>query len=174
MSVTIDHQPRLSTPSTRQSSVSTHLYALACYFVLAIVVTYPTILHFTTQIPGELIPDRNQDYWNLWWITRAATHLTNPLHTDMLFYPYGVPLYYHILGTTEWFIGLGPQLLWGYAAAYNTVVIMAFTLSGYGAFRLALFVTGRPLSSFLGGVVYGFTPYMLAAVSNWQYENTSI
>src|SRR5438067_2060130 len=122
MSATSNLRSRLSLPRSQQSAVSTHLYALLGYFVLALVVTYPTIVHFTTQVPGELIPDRNQDYWNLWWITQAVTRHTNPLYTDMLFYPYGVPLYYHILGLTEWLIGLGPLLLWGYASAYNTVI----------------------------------------------------
>ena len=161
-------------PVARSHSARSHLYALLGYSILALIVTYPTILHFTTQIPGELLPDRNQDYWNFWWITQAFSRGVDPFYTDALYYPYGAPLYYHILGLPQWFIGLGPLLLWGYSAANNTVVISAFILSGYGAFRLALMFTGRPLASFLGGIIYGYTPYMLASVSIWQNANTSI
>src|SRR4051794_5949296 len=78
--------------ATKSRSVRVHLYALLGYFIFALIVTYPTILHFTSQIPGELIPDRNQDYWNLWWITQAVARHTNPFYTDMLYYPYGAPL----------------------------------------------------------------------------------
>jgi hypothetical protein len=160
--------------AARIHGVRSHLYALLGYSILALVVTYPTILHFTTQIPGELLPDRNQDYWNFWWITQAFSRGVDPFYTDALYYPYGAPLYYHILGLPQWFIGLVPLLLWGYSAANNTVIFASFILSGYGAFRLALMFTGRPLASFLGGIIYGYTPYMLASVSIWQNANTSI
>jgi hypothetical protein len=160
--------------AARIHGVRSHLYALVGYTILALVVTYPTILHFTTQIPGELLPDRNQDYWNLWWITQAFSRGVDPFYTDAIYYPFGAPLYYHILGLPQWFIGLVPLLLWGYSAANNTVILASFILSGYGAFRLALMFTGRPLASFLGGVIYGYTPYMLASVSIWQNANTSI
>ena len=56
----------------------------------------------------------------------------------MLFYPYGVGLYYHALGLPLGFIGLIPLWFLGLPASYNTVVLAAFTLSGYAAFRLGL------------------------------------
>ncbi len=145
---------------------STHLLALLGYFLLALLVTYPAILHFTTQVPGDLIADRDQNLWNLWWLRQAVTLPTNPFHTGLLYYPYGVDLYYHTLGLPLGLMALGPQLLFGQAAAYNTVLLAGFTLSGYGAFRLGLLVVGKhvPLAAFLGGVVFAFTPYTLDAL----------
>jgi hypothetical protein len=163
-----------SPPSGSDIKLSHHIWALLGYFALALVVTYPTIAHFTSVVPSELIPDRDQHYWNFWWITQAALRPTDPLRTDMLYYPYGTPLYYHVLAIPLWLIGLIPQLIWGYAAAYNTVVIAAFTLSGYGAYRLALLIAHRPLASFLGGFVFAFTPYTLGAVSDGQNEVFSL
>src|SRR5438105_2826977 len=131
-----------------------HSWAVAGYFILALIVTYPAIIHFTSSVPGDLIADRDQNLWNLWWIREAFGHLANPFHTNLLYYPYGVDLYYHTLGLPQGIMGLVPQLLWGLPAAYNTVLLLAFTLSGYGAFRLALLYTGKPLASFLGGLVF--------------------
>jgi hypothetical protein len=69
-------------------------------------------------------------------------------------------------------MALVPQALFGLPAAYNFVLLIAFTLSGYGAFRLARLFTG-PLPAFLGGVVFAFTPYTLDALKG-QLEVLSV
>src|SRR4051812_47921681 len=74
-----------------------HLLAVLGYFVLALIVTYPAILSFTTAVPGDLLADRDQNLWNLWWLKQSLTQGTNPFHTGLLYYPYGTDLYYHTL-----------------------------------------------------------------------------
>jgi hypothetical protein len=143
------------------------------YFLFALVVTYPLILHFTTAVPGELIADRDQHLWDIWWIGDALSRFTNPFHTDVLYYPYGVDLYYHALGLSHGLIGVVPLALLGLPAAYNTVVLAAFILSGYGAFRLCLLITKHPAAAFLGGVVFAFMPYTLDALKG-QTEVLSV
>jgi len=156
--------------------IRSQLVALLGYFVLALIVTYPAVLHFTTAVPGDLLADRDQNLWNLWWLRESLSRGTNPFQTDFLYYPYGADLYYHTLALPLGFIGLLPQILLGLPAAYNTVLLTAFTLSGYGAFRLGLYVVGRKtkderrpasrqwLAAFLGGIVFAFTPYTLDAL----------
>lgn len=162
-----------------------HLLALLGYFALAVLVTYPAIAQFASNVPGDLLADRDQNLWNLWWAREAIARATNPYHTDMLYYPYGVDLYYHTLGLPLGLIGLLPQLLFGLPAAYNTVLLAAFTLSGYGAFRLSLrFISpdGHGWSvpawavhflPFVAGVVFAFTPYTLDALKG-QLEVLSL
>lgn len=157
------------TVGRENAGIRPHLFALLGYLALALVVTYPAVLHFTTQVPGDLLADRDQNLWNLWWAKQAISLGTNPFHTGLLYYPYGVDLYYHTLALPLGLIGLLPQLLFGLPAAYNTVLIAAFTLSGYGAFRLALLFLHpstplRLFAAFLGGVVFAFTPYTLDAL----------
>lgn len=162
-----------------------HLLAILGYFALALLVTYPAIVNFTTQVPGDLLADRDQNLWNLWWAREAIARTTNPFQTGLLYYPYGVNLYYHTLALPLGLIGLLPQLLLGLPAAYNTVLLAAFTLSGYGAFRLALrFLApgddrgtlapaANYLAAFAGGVVFAFTPYTLDAIKG-QLEVLSL
>ena len=169
----------------RAPGVKVHLLALLGYLALAVLVTYPAIVQFTTQVPGDLLADRDQNLWNLWWTREAIARTTNPFHTDLLYYPYGVDLYYHTLALPLGLIGLLPQLLLGLPAAYNTVLLAAFTLSGYGAFRLALrFLeptngneqtpsTAKYLAAFVGGVVFAFNPYTLDALKG-QLEVLSL
>lgn len=137
---------------------------MLAYFVLALLVTYPAVLQFTQQVPGDLLADRDQNLWNLWWVSEALGRAANPFHTDMLYHPYGADLYYHTLGLPLGVIGFVPGVLWGLPAAYNTVLLVGFTLSGVGAFRLALLYTHNPVAAFLGGVVFAFTPYTLDAL----------
>lgn len=172
--VTPGHEPHMAEhrPPTKTNRLLTpHLLALAGYLALALAATYPTLLHFTSQVTGNsLVADRNQHLWDLWWIGESLGRAANPFHTDMLYHPYGVDLYYHALGLSHGLIGLLPLALFGLPAAYNTVVLAAFALSGYGAFRLGMLLTERPLPSFLGGVVFAFTPYMLDALDKGQTE----
>lgn len=157
--------------------------ALAGYLLLALVVTYPVIVHFGTGVPGDLTADRDQNLWNLWWTKESLLHFNNPFHTELLYYPFGTDLYYHTLALPLCLIGLIPQVLFGLPAAYNTVLLVGFVLSGYGMFRLILYVLGsgaveqgdtgeagpwrfdaRYIGAFLGGVVFAFTPYTLDAL----------
>ena len=58
-------------------------------------------------------------------------------------------------------IGLLPQILWGLPAAYNSVLLVAFILSGYGAFRLTLLYSG--LFAACGAILVVITYALLAA-----------
>jgi hypothetical protein len=166
-------QPQTQANTHPEPGARAHLYALLGYFVLALVVTWPLALHFTETVPGDLIADRDQNLWNLWWAKEAILRPTNPYWTDLLYYPYGAPLYYHTLALPLGVIGFLPQVVLGLPAAYNTVVLVAFTLSGYGAFRLGLLFTRNPLAAWLGGVVYAFNPYTLDALKG-QLEVLSV
>lgn len=160
-----------------------HLLALLGYLLLALLVTYPAIAQFTSGVPGDLLADRDQNMWNLWWAKRSLLGLDNPFNTGFLYYPYGANLYYHTLALPLGVIGLLPQLLLGLPAAYNTVLITGFTLSGYAMFRLCLLWNHAgtaplpenaaaapspthvfPFAAFLGGFVFAFTPYTLDAL----------
>ena len=86
---------------------------------LAVGVTWPMVLHFGSQVPGDLLSDRDQNLWNLWWVKWALLdHPTNPYHTPLLYYPDGVDLYAHTLALPNGLIGLIPQVLSGLPAAW--------------------------------------------------------
>src|SRR5438477_9400727 len=131
-SIAAGESPEASGTEPASIGLWPHLIALLAYFVLAVVVTYPAITHFTTAVPGDLLADRNQNLWNLWWLRESLGRGANPFQTDFLYFPYGADLYYHTLALPLGFIGLLPQFILGLPAAYNTVLIAAFTLSGYG------------------------------------------
>ena len=119
-----------------------HLLALAGYFVATLLFTWPLAGSLTTAIPGDSF-DGWQNYWNQWWIKLALVdRLTWPLHTDILYAPTGVNLYFHTLNPFNGLATLPIQLVGGLIPAYNAVVFMSWVLAGYGMFLLARWVIG--------------------------------
>ena len=130
---------------TRNRVSFAHLLALAGYFGATLLFTWPLAGSLATAIPGDSF-DGWQNYWNQWWIKLALVdRLTWPLHTDILYAPTGVNLYFHTLNPFNGLATLPIQLAGGLIPAYNAVVFMSWVLAGYGMFLLARWVIG-PMS----------------------------
>jgi hypothetical protein len=138
-----------------------HLLPLLAYLLIALAVTYPLVLHLGTHLPGDG-RDAWQNVWNYWWLRRALAEGRNPYHTDLLYAPYGVPLYLHTLNPFNGLVSLPVQIAFGLTAAYNEVILLSLALAGYFAYLLVGFVSGSRAAGFLGGVIYAFGSYHLA------------
>jgi len=168
-----------------------HVWPLALYVLLSLLLTYPLARQFCAAIPGDGF-DGWQNYWNLWWMKIALLEQhRQPFHTDLLFHPTGVNLYFHTLNPLNGLLTLPIQLAWGLLPAYNTVVLLSFIVGGYGAHLLALHSlrgcrawgfgvrgTGHPgsagrndgstmvrahqLPAVVAGLVYTFSPFHFA------------
>ncbi len=141
----------------------------AFYLLLALVVTWPAVVD-----PGHtLIGHTNGDEWyNLWGYTWFRDELLAgrfPFHVRPIAHPIGGTLYYldmlDALVAAPWLGLLGP------VATYDGVVWFNLVLAGLGAFVLVRHLTGSLHGGLLAGVVYGFSPYLLAVVSNGITEN---
>lgn len=157
---------------------ASHALVLATYLLLTLVMTWPLVLNFTTAIPGDGF-DGWQNYWNQWWLKVALIdRQTNPLRTDLLYYPTGVGLYFHTLNPFNGVTTLPVQLAFGLIPAYNAVVLISWSLAGYGMYLLALWwlrtrsplpgakapSTGLPaqLAAFVAGLIFTFSPFHMA------------
>ena len=139
-----------------------HLAVLAAYTVLTLLLTYPIAFQLSTHLLGDG-GDTNIFVWNLWWIRKALTELrTNPLWTDYLFYPEGASLVFHSLVPFNGLLGIPLQALVGPIVANNLIVLLAFILSGYGAYLLIRYLITDRLSAFIGGMIFAFCPYKFA------------
>jgi len=126
-----------------------YLIPLSAYFILTILMTWPTALHLTDGIPGDGF-DGWQNYWNLWWVKQALlVEQTTPYYSTYLYPPEGVSLLFHTLNIFNGLWTLPLQLNFGLAVAYNSVVFFSFTLAGFGGYLLSLYVltVGEPLTT---------------------------
>ena len=174
-----------SLPANRNSGqqrfpVTLHLAALLAYLLATILFTWPLALNFTAAIPGDGF-DGWQNYWNLWWLKQALVERqVNPLFTDILYHPTGVGLYFHTLNPFNGLVTLPVQLAFGLIPAYNTVVLLSWTLAGYGMFLLTRWLIGveghghsfppggwRAFATdfappFLAGLIFTLSPFHMA------------
>jgi hypothetical protein len=103
---------------------------------LAALLTWPTVTHLTTHLPGDGGDDPALA-WNLWWVKYALLNEgRDPLYSDFIFYPLGVNLAFYTLTLLNALTALPLTLNWGVVAASNLHMLFTFVAGGYGAFLL--------------------------------------
>ncbi len=119
--------------------------------------TYPLALHWRSALPAGA-GDLWQNYWNFWWWKKCLLEGLNPYRSDFLFHPFGVDLIFHTHSVFNQIAAMPVNLLFGEAAAYNFSVLLALTLSGFGAWLFVRELTGDSRAGFLAGLVFAFFP----------------
>lgn len=178
----------------RPLSPRSHLAVLAAYLALALLLTYPLLLHFTTHVPGDGGDDPALA-WNLWWVPHALIDLgTSPIYTDALFFPIGLNLGFYTLTYLNAFLALPIQFGFGVIPAANVNVLLSFALSGFGAFLLVYDLLSHSVSgansaasreresrapflvpaAFLAGLVYAFSSnkFLYAALGQFNIASS--
>ncbi len=148
---------------------SLHLYSgvwvvIAGYFGLTVLFTFPLVLDFAQTLPGQLLEDRDQNLWNLWWVKEAVLNFRNPFHTDYIYYPVGVSLYFHTLHPLNGLLSLPVQLLFGSVVAYNFIVFFSFVLAGLGTYLLLVYLCENRPAAFVASLIFVFAPYHLGTL----------
>src|SRR5437879_2732592 len=116
----------------------------------------------TSVVAGRGTDDIGIIVWFLRWVPFAIGHGHNPLLADYLNVPYGVNSMWNasmpIAGLAMWPVtsSLGPIF------SYNLLVTLAVALSAWCAFLAARRYVDRAPAAALAGLLYGFSPYMIA------------
>jgi len=136
-----------------------HVVVVASYVVLALALTWPLFVHFTTHVPGDGGDDPAL-VWNLWWVRHSLLRGMNPFDCQFIFHPIGINLAFYTLTVLNGCLSIPLQGIIGLVATSNLLLISSYVLSGYGAYLLVLDTLGdrqRPdLAAWLGGVIYAF------------------
>jgi hypothetical protein len=135
--------------------------SIAFYLGAAIYAYWPASLLSSTRLVGGGIGDSAGQVSSISWTPFAISHGLNLFFTNAMNYPNGVNLasnaFFPLVGIIVWPITatLGP------IAATNLAFVLAFFVSATSMFvvlhRMTKFVPG----AFLGGLLYGFSPYMV-------------
>ncbi len=106
--------------------------------------------------------DQATSMWFLTWVPYAVLHGHNPLFSNYANYPYGINL---VANTSTLPLGLAAApvtLLFGQVVSFNLLGTLAPVASAAAAYALVRrFTSWRP-AAFAGGLLYGFSPYMVA------------
>jgi len=141
----------------------------ALYGLMAIAMTWPLALHLATHIPGTG-GDGPNFLWRLWWVPHAIFERgASPWHSDFLFHPQGASLIFDTLSPLYGVLSYPFQALAGVVVTYGVLLVISLALAAWGAYLLALHLTGDRSASLVAGTVFGFSPYLL--VHLWGHLN---
>jgi hypothetical protein len=133
------------------------------YATLALAFWGPWVLdHPRATILGANDVDPSVYLWFFAWWPHALSDGLNPFFTNLIFVPEGFNL--------AWTVSMpGPSLLLapitltlGDVATWNAVMFAAPVLAAWSAYALCRRVCGAALPAFVGGYVFGFSPYVLS------------
>ncbi len=145
-----------------------HLGALPAHLVLTTLFTWPLLLDLLpgsgSVTPGTIVEDRDQNLWNLWWVSNALFRGRNPYITDMIYYPTPISLYYHTLNPFNGLLAAPLLPLFSLTTVYNLIVLFSFVVGGYGAFLLVHYLCGNRWAALIGSVVFAYSAYHIATM----------
>lgn len=143
------------------------LAAALLYLAIALAFTYPLVTQLGTHLAGDDSDsaDVRESVWGVWWWRQSLLPVPgNPLHISALNHPDGLTFNLYPLMAQPFAAGAGLAALVSPVAAYNILVLAAFALSGLAGWALCQEVTGDPVASFLGGLIWAFFPAKTAHV----------
>jgi hypothetical protein len=105
--------------------------------------------------------DSGQEVWFLAWGAHALTHLTDPIRSNFINYPWGVDLADNTSMPLAGAIATPITLIFGPIVTFNVVFSLAFAGSATTMFFVLRRYTRWIPAAFVGGLLYGFSPYMV-------------
>lgn len=138
------------------------LWITLYFIVLALVFTYPLVLHMGDSLAGK-IGDNIYFVWMIGWFKKALFDLhANPFNIWFLNYPQGWNLAYTEITAAMLAIGLPFSFIGGPVLAYNVAMLATFVISGLGMFLWVKHLSGRTDAAIIAGSIFSLLPYHFA------------
>lgn len=134
---------------------------LALLVAAAAIWAVPVLVHVRSHALGVL-GDPDEYTWFLGWYRYAVAAHVNPLLSDHLNHPAGINLMWNTSNPLVAILAAPLTAAIGPIAAYNLLVPVAMALSGWCAYLAARHFGAGVAASTLAGLLYEFSPYMLA------------
>lgn len=136
-------------------------FALLLYLLLAVATFSNTWVNPVGSWIGSP-KDPQLFIWYLGWIPNELSLGHNPLFTDYLSYPPGVNLMWNTSMIFPALLLWPVTTLFGPVVAYNVLITAGIALSAWFGFIAAQRFIDRPILCFAAGLVYGFSPALIA------------
>jgi hypothetical protein len=165
--VTGDEQPaHRSVGPGRAQRARTLGFVIVGYVALALVVWWHIWSNHPTSTTTCGCGDSSLFTWFLAWPAYALSHGLNPLYSTALFHPTGINL---LSNTAE--VGIGVILapvtwLFGPVATLNVALTLSPVVSALAMYVLLRRWTSWAPAAFAGGLLYGFSPFILISLTD--------
>jgi hypothetical protein len=139
-----------------------HAGVLLAYAAVAILFSWPLVLHLNTQLTGSVGGDTGVYVWNQWVFKHELRNLNFPYMTDTLFgHQRPANLSLHNYTRFQNLISVPISRFAGVVATFNIVYLLMTVLTGYTTFLLARHVTRRAAEAWLAGLLFAFGPLLV-------------
>lgn len=145
----------------RNRAIRNHIVAFLLCLALGFIFTLPGSLSLGSGLLGYP-GDNFQHAWFLWHFARAVAHGQNPFYTRLLFYPNRANLAWSTTDPLAGFLALPLSLFASPVVAYNFSIILQLALAAFCARLLCLKISRNEAAAFIGGMIFGFSPYLMA------------
>lgn len=132
------------------------------YAPLAALAYLPSWLHWSAQMDGTNTWDRNLEEWFIAWVPFAVTHGHDLFITGWQFVPGGLNLMWNASEILTGMLGAPLTATVGVANSYSILATLALAVSGASMFMLLRRWVEWVPAAWLGGLLYGFSPYLVA------------
>ena len=142
----------------RKSGFRIALLVFCIYGVLALAANWPAWpLDPNLFRQGDLTGEA----WVLSWVPFAISHGHNPFFSTWMNYPVGVNLAQNNLPGVLAILAAPFTVLLGPVASVNLLIWLAYVLSAFSMFYVLGHFVRSYLAAFTGGLIYGFSTYMV-------------
>lgn len=131
------------------------------YAVLAVALVNPVWRSPLTQYVGGGA-DPQQTFWFLAWTPFAIGHGHDPLLSTYLNYPAGINLMWNTWAPAVGVLLWPVTAAWGPVATYNVAMTAAIVLAAFSAFLAIRRFVPSTTPAAVGGLLYGFSPFVMA------------
>lgn len=140
-----------------------HAIVLLGYAAVAIVFSWPLLLHLGTALTGGPGGDTGVYVWNQWVFRHELVEKGSfPYFTDTLFGPdQRTDLSLHNYTTFADLLAVPLRSFLGLVETFNVVFLLLMVLGGYATFLLAKHVTRDTAVSWIAGLVFGWSPIVV-------------
>ncbi len=164
-SLPADRSSRAPATTGRRGSWVPWAWTTATYSVLSLVVWWNVWTSHPTSTTTCGCGDASLFTWFLEWPAYALEHGNNPFYSTAMFHPTGINL---LANTSVEFLGI-PLIpvtwIFGPVATLNVAFIIAPVLSGLAMFALLRRWVSWAPAACIGGLLYGFSPFILSSLS---------
>ena len=147
------------------------LFRLFVWLLCASLLCWPVV--FSSDV---LLGDPKIDVWNhawgYWYVYQHFLEGTFPLDTTLVGAPSGGSLYF--IDTPGAFFALPITHFFGPAIAYNSILIIRIALSALGAQLLTQSLSRHGIHTWIAGLAYASTPFLLCELNNGISEVCAI
>jgi hypothetical protein len=136
--------------------------ALAFYVILAIVVTWPAVVHLRDRVLGAYPGDNFQFLWALWYTAHAIFDLhSSPFFDPDIYFPFGFSLFRNLgeVSPATILVSIPLTRCFGEVVTYNLLIVISFALTGWATFLLARELRAGFPGALVAGIGVGFCAY---------------